>query len=242
MPLMTGYGQFCPIARGSEVVAQRWTPLILREIMSGVHFFNDIHRGVPLISRGLLSERLKQMAADGLLHRRPIAGTRGGYHLTEAGEALRPIVAALGYWALNHLSAEVTRDQLDPGFLMWALRIRTDLSALPEKRVVVRFEFSGVPASRNRLKVMWMVLERDGADVCAKDPGHPIDLLVNTPVELLVSVFLGKITWKEAIRHELKIEGDRKLAARFPYWLRLDKLLGRDVLFLHVPPHQLGLR
>lgn len=223
------------MARGSEVVAQKWTPLILREIMSGVHSFNDIHRGVPLVSRSLLSERLKQMEADRLLHRRPIAGARYEYHLTAAGEALRPIVAALGYWAVDHLSAEVTKDQLDPGFLMWALRMRTDLPSLPEEKVVVRFEFSGVPASRTRLKVMWMVLERGGADICAKDPGHPIDLVVKTPIQLLISVFLGKVSWKEATRQELAIEGDRKLVSRFPHWLRLDKLLGHDVHFLHVP-------
>jgi DNA-binding HxlR family transcriptional regulator len=226
----TSYGQFCPIAKASEVFANRWTPLILRELAAGAHTFNDIHRGVPLISRAVLVARLRELEGQGIIERRPRAdGIGHDYWLTSAGEAFRPALSALGHWGLAHARDKLRRSDLDPTLLLWGLRKRADREALPERRVVVRFEFSGVPASRTKFRVMWLLLARSGVDVCAKDPGFEVDLVFRGAVADFVAVFLGHLPWQELEGRALVIEGDRRLAGRLPLWLRLDKVLGRDL-------------
>jgi len=170
-----GYNQFCPIAKASEVFATRWTPLILRELMADVHTFNDIHRGVPLISRAVLVARLRELEEHGLVERRARAGGTGHeYWLTPAGNAFRAVVSELGHWGLVHGRDRLKPGDLDPTILVWGFRKRAVRDALPDRRVVVRFEFSGVPASRTQFRIIWLLLERSGVDVCAKDPGHPV--------------------------------------------------------------------
>ena len=142
------YAQFCPVAKASEVFAARWTPLILRELMSGMHAFNDIHRGVPLISRAVLVARLRELEKKGIVERRPRAEGNGHeYWLTPPGEDFGAVMNALAQWGLRHTCDRIEPSDLDPAVLMWGLRKRVDLGALPERRVILRFEFSGVPAS-----------------------------------------------------------------------------------------------
>ncbi len=150
----TGYGQFCPIAKASEIFATRWTPLILRELMADSHSFNDIQRGLPLISRAVLVARLRELEDHGVIERRPRAAGAGlEYWLTPAGEALRPVVGTLAQWGLVHTREWIKPADLDPAELLWGFRRRADRTALPNCRVVVRFEFSGVPASRTKFRV-----------------------------------------------------------------------------------------
>ena len=230
-----GYGQFCPIAKAAEIVATRWTPLILRELMTNSHSFNDIQRGVPLISRAVLVSRLRELEQQRIIERRPRAdGTGHEYWLTPAGEALRPIVAALGQWGFAHAYARLKPGDLDPSIVLWGLRKRIDLGALPERRVVVRFEFLGVPANRTSFRIMWLVLERSGVDVCPKDPGYAVDLVFRGNIRDFVAVYWGRTLWRDAAGRSLSIEGDRQLAARVPIWLLLDKVPGRDLPVL--PP------
>jgi DNA-binding HxlR family transcriptional regulator len=227
--MRTGYGQFCPIAKASEVFAARWTPIILRELMTGSHSFNDIHRGVPLMSRAVLVARLRELQDHGIIERRQReAGTGHEYWLTPAGEALRPAVGALGDWGLTHTRDWLRPADFDPAIVLWSLRKRADIDALPNHRVVVRFEFSGVPASSTKFRIMWLVLERSGVDVCLKDPGFAVDLVFRGNVRDLVAVCLGHVEWRDMAETALRIEGDRKLARRLPAWLRLDKVVGRD--------------
>jgi DNA-binding HxlR family transcriptional regulator len=231
-----GYGEFCPIAKASEVFATRWTPLVLRELMSGAHSFNDIHRGVPLMSRALLAERLRQFEEHGLVEKRTRANNSGHeYRLMPAGEAFYDALRALARWGLAYARDRLSAGDLNPGLLMWRLRNRVDLNALPAHRVVVRFEFSGVPRSRTSLRIMRLILERSGADVCFKDPGFPEDLIVRGEVSVLVRIYLGHIRWQEAIGHSLSVEGDPGMARRLPIWLQLDKLIGREYLPLIRP-------
>jgi DNA-binding HxlR family transcriptional regulator len=223
-----GYGQFCPIAKASEIFAARWTPLILRELMAGTRSFNDIHRGVPLISRAVLVTRLRELEDGGVIERRPRADGAGyEYWLTPAGEGFRAVVHALGQWGMTYTRDRIKRSDLDPGLLMWGLRRCADLTVLPDHRVVVRFEFSGVPASRTKFRIMWLVLERSGADVCVKDPGFAVDLTVRGNISDYVAVYLDHVPWREVAGKALLLEGDRQIATQLPAWLRLDAANGR---------------
>jgi DNA-binding HxlR family transcriptional regulator len=227
--MQKGYGQFCPIAMASEVLATRWTPLILRELMSDVHTFNDIHRGVPLISRAVLVARLRELENHGIIERRVREDGAGhDYWLTPAGNAFRSVLSDLAHWGLVHARDRIRSTDLDPTILLWGFRKRTILNALPDQRVVIRFEFSGVPASRTKFRILWLVLERSGADVCAKDPGFGVDLVFRGKIADFVKVYLGHVLWREAFGKTITIEGSRDLARQAPSWLRLDKVVGRD--------------
>jgi DNA-binding HxlR family transcriptional regulator len=226
--MASGYSQFCPVAKGSEIIAQKWTPLILREMMCGAATFNEIHRGVPLMSRALLVERLRQLEADDVVERVPCGGGRQEYRLTEAGEALRPVIDVLGRWGLVYGRQRIGPDDRDGEILMWALRRRADRDALPDRRVVIRFELSGVARCRTGRRLYWLVLKRDGVDVCTKDPGFPVDVTVTGPIVSLISVYLGHATWRDETSAALTVAGDPKIGGRIEKWLRLDQVLGRD--------------
>ncbi len=223
-----GYDQFCPIAKASEIVATRWTPLILRELMADNRGFNDIHRGVPLISRAVLVARLRELEDQGIIERRPRSNGSGqDYRLTEAGEALRPVISELGHWGLVHARDAIKPTDLDPTFLVWGFRKRAIRDAITRK-VVARFEFSGVPANRTRYRIIWLVLEPGDVDVCLKDPGFDIDLVFRGRIADFVEVYLGYALWKDVAGRRITIEGDAELAKAVPGWIRLDKVVGRD--------------
>lgn len=225
-----GYRQFCPIAKGAEIVATRWTPLILRELMFGERSFNDIQRGVPLISRALLAERLRQLAHDGIVEKRARRGGKGHeWRLTPSGDALREVLAALGRWGLIYGRDRVTPDDHDSTVLMWALRRRVDRSLLPDRRVVLRFDLSGVPRCRTGLRLHWLVLEPDNVEVCYKDPGHPVDVIVTGEISALIAVYLGHASWSQATRRSLTVRGDREVARHMAAWLQLDKRVGYEL-------------
>jgi DNA-binding HxlR family transcriptional regulator len=228
--MRSGYDQFCPIAKASEVFATRWTPLIMRELMAGIHSFNDLQRGLPLISRAVLVARLRELENHGIIERRPRAGGRTGqgYWLTLAGDAFRTVVSDLGHWGLIHARDSIKPSDLDPTVLLWGFRKRAILDALPDRRVVLRFEFSGVPASRTKFRVLWLKLERSGADVCVKDPGFAVDLIFRGKIADFVKVYLGHALWRDMEGKALMVEGDRELAKKAPRWIRLDKVVGRD--------------
>ena len=214
------YGQFCPIAKASEIFATRWTPLIVREVMTGAHAFNDIHRGVPLISRAILVARLRELEDHGVIERRPRAdGASHQYWLTPAGEGLRGVMDALGQWGMTYTHDRIKRSDLDPALLVWGLRKRVDLGALPDRRVVLRFEFSGVPASRTKFQIMWLILGRSGVDVCMKDPGFAVDLILRGNIRDYVEVYLGHMKWRDAAGSALQLDGDPRIARAFPVWL-----------------------
>src|SRR3954471_16756777 len=170
MAAMASFGQFCPVANACEIFAERWTPIILRELFSGSHRFNEIHRCIPLISRPLLVRRLRDLEAAGVVRStEPQKGKPREYHLTDSGREFRAAIDALGNWG-QRWTVRVQPDNLDSGFLMWNIRRRVALDKLPERRVVVHFEFRGVPSGRAMLRKCWLILERSGGDVCLSDP------------------------------------------------------------------------
>ena len=227
---MSGYRQFCPVAKGAEIIATRWTALILRELMYGETSFNDIHRGVPLMSRTLLAERLRQLEQDGIIVRVGREDTVGhDYRLTPSGDALRVVVDSIGRWGLIYGRDRIQPGDRDASVLMWAMRRRVDRTLLPRRRVVVRFQLSGVARSRRGVKQYWLVMEKTGVDVCQKDPGFPVDVTVSGDVAKLIAVYLGYTSWSEATRQALRVEGDREVARNLGSWLRLDLVVGRDL-------------
>jgi DNA-binding HxlR family transcriptional regulator len=231
-----GYKQFCPVAKGAEIVATRWTPLILRELMFGERSFNDIHRGVPLISRALLAERLRQLEDDAIIEKKLRRGGKGHeWQLTPAGEALRNVIAELGRWGLLYGRDRVRVDDHDSAVLMWALRRRVDGAALPERRVVVRFDLSGVARCRTGVRLHWLVLQPGDVDVCWKDPGYPVDAVVTGEISALIAVYLGHATWRDATRRSLIVAGDREVSRHLEAWLQLDKRVGQDLPFVPLP-------
>ncbi len=183
---MAGFGQFCPVAMACEVFAERWTPIILRELISGSHRFNEIHRCIPLISRPLLARRLRDLEAAGVLRSAPRQkGKPREYHLTESGREFRAAIEALGIWG-QRWTVRVQADKLDSGLLMWNVRRRIALDRLPERRVVAHFRFRGVPTGRSMLRECWLILERSECDVCLSDPGYEVDLYVDADLASMV--------------------------------------------------------
>ena len=226
-----GYNQFCPVAKASEIFAARWTPLIMRELMADIHSFNDIHRGMPLISRAVLVARLRELEEHGIVERRCRAdGTGSEYWLTPAGNAFGPVIRELRRWGLAHARDRVKPGDLDPAALLWGFRKRADRDALPDRRVVVRFEFSGVPASRTKYRIMWLHLNRSGVEVCVKDSGHEVDLVFRGNIADFVAVYLGHVMWPDMAGKALLIEGEHSLTRQLPGWLRLDKVPSLDFI------------
>jgi DNA-binding HxlR family transcriptional regulator len=212
------YGQFCPVAVASEIFAERWTPIVLRELFLGSTRFNDIHRGAPRMSRALLARRLKELERVGVVER----DAAGGYVLTPAGEEFRDVVVRLGEWG-QRWTSRVDRDRLDSVLLMWDLRRRIAQDRLPAERVTVRFDYRGVPARQRR--TFWLVLERGEADVCVKDPGFEVDLFVDAELSAFTRVWLGDMTFARAqLTGAIRLSGDRRWLRAFPSWLLLSSL------------------
>jgi DNA-binding HxlR family transcriptional regulator len=213
---MRGYGQYCPVAVAAELLADRWTLLIVRELMVGSHRFNEIERGLPRISRSLLSGRLRQMQHAGLVERRPLAvGSGSGYHLTEAGEDLKPIVRELGYWAVRWAFADPRDDQIDGGLLLWWLRLAVRRDCVPPGRTVIRFRLTG----ETKPARAWLVMTPEEVSVCVRPPGFEDDLTVTADSRGLHRIFLGRTTLGQAMADGLvDVKGPRVLVKQLPAW------------------------
>jgi DNA-binding HxlR family transcriptional regulator len=213
---MKGYGQFCPVALAAEVFAERWTPLILRELLSGARRFADIHRGVPRISRNLLCQRLDALAHSGILDRKPIGKRRGfEYQLTDAGREFGPVVESLGAWGYKWSTRDLHDENLDPDFLMWVMHRLVRTENLPDRRIVVFFQFRQAPRRR-----YWLVLNRLAIDICLFDPGFGIDLEVVADLRALAEICLGHLTVGDATTQgALTLSGPRHFCRKFPTWL-----------------------
>lgn len=215
-----GYGQFCPVAQAAEVIAERWTLLVLRELLSGSHRFNEIRRGVPLMSTSLLSTRLKELERVGVVERRQEPGHRSPtYHLTEAGQALGPIVDAVGRWGMRFLDIRYQQRDLDPSLLMWDIRRRIRADRLPPDRVVIAFEFLDQPSNK---RSWWLLKNGDTIDLCLSHPGFDIDLTVKADLETMTRVWLGSLDVPTALRsRRLILEGSSTLRLGFSDWIGL---------------------
>jgi DNA-binding HxlR family transcriptional regulator len=225
---MRGYGQFCPVAKACEIVAERWTPLVLREMFCGSRRFGDLQKGVPLMSRTLLAQRLRELEDAGVIESVPKAKGRGReYSLTPAGEEMRPVIEQLGEWGQRWARREVRAKDLDPALLVWDIHRRLNRHRLPVRRVVVRFDFRGVPRFHVSRTVFWLVLSRQGADVCLKDPGFPVDVFVRADLTALTRAWMGDVPLATVMRSGLvRVEGPGDLVRAFSGWLALSSFAG----------------
>lgn len=213
---MQKYQQYCPVSRAAEIVADRWTPLIVRELVLGSHRFNDIERGLPGISRSLLASRLRDLEDAHVVERLPRAQSRlTEYHLTEAGRELKVVIEALGAWGVRWAFGDPDPEELDAGLLVWKIHQRIDRERLPETRTVVEFDFTGQCGRR-----VWLLLERREVSVCVTPPKFDADLIVHADLALFYRVWLGKIEYDDAVRcHAVVVDGIPGLARQLPRWL-----------------------
>lgn len=215
----TGYGQFCPVAKAAELLTKRWTPLILRELISGSTHFNEIHRGVPLMSRALLSQRLKE-----LLEWRVIGHENGRYQLTEAGEELKPVIIAMGIWGRRWVESDLQGPDWDAGVLMWDMRRRVNTDALPAGRTVLQFEYRDAP---EEMRCWWLLIDNGAVDLCVSDPGFEVDLFIVTKVRVMGPIWIGQSPLEPAIRRgDVLLHGRADLSRSIGHWLMLSVVAG----------------
>src|SRR5689334_7159181 len=191
------YGQFCPVAMAAEIVCSRWTALILRELLSGSRRFNDLRRGLPLMSPTLLSKRLKELEAAGVV----VTGRTAQpgaveYKLTEAGEDLRSVVMSLGIWGQRWVESSLSLKNLDPSLLMWDMRRRLDPTPLPPRRCTINFLYVDAPSGKQS---WWLLVDGDKVDLCATNPGFEVDLYVRASLRGMTAVWMGLSTVQKEI-------------------------------------------
>jgi DNA-binding HxlR family transcriptional regulator len=217
-----GYKQFCPVAMASELLCTRWTMVLLRELISGSTRFNDLRRGVPRMSPTLLSRRLKELEAAGVVERKAAKGERGvfEYHLTESGQELRTVVEAIGSWGQRRIDTRQSLKNIDPAFLMWDMRRKLSPSPPPDRRTVIQFSYPEVPAPK---RCYWLVVEPHGeVDLCSADPGFEVDLYVSTDLRTMTAIWMG-LTTLEQERAKVTLSGTREAARKMRAWLGFNR-------------------
>lgn len=211
---MKPYGQYCPITKAAEIVGDRWTIPILRDLLCGTTHFNDLARGLPKLSRGLLSKRLRQLEAADLLRH-----DGDQYVLTPAGRALEPIMFGLGEWSATWMFERPMPSELDTDVLMWWMQQRIDRARTPDHRVVVQFVYPDVQ------RRYWLVIAPDDVSVCIADPGFDIDVVVTAAASTMYEAWLGRIDLRDAIVAEtIRVDGPPRLVSSFPGWLLLSPI------------------
>lgn len=212
------YGQFCPIAKASEILGERWTFLIVRELLMGARRFSEFQRGLGLISPALLTSRLKYLEDQGVLARRRIPGQKGFEYLpTEAGEKLMPILMALGEWGLCWARHNLSDADYDPEFLMFYLERSIDTDKLIGDETVIRFQFSDLKQQKN----WWLLVQGSNVQLCIKDPMREVDVFLTSTIRAMADVWMGERTYRDAIRAgDLDVQGPPALTRNISAWLR----------------------
>jgi DNA-binding HxlR family transcriptional regulator len=218
--LQQGYRQFCPVAMAAELLCTRWTVLLLRELVAGSTRFSELRRGVPTMSPSLLSQRLKELESAGVIERRR-RSTKGGtfeYRLTPAGEDLRPVIEAMGFWGQRWIEAKRSLRNLDPMLLMWDMRRNLEPAPLPRRRIVLHFSYPEQPVARRE---WWLVVGQSGAvELETFDAGFPADLHITTDLRTMTAIWMGLTTIKEETKR-LLLKGEPRLAGTMQRWLGL---------------------
>lgn len=212
---MRSYGQYCPVARAAEVLAERWTFLIVRNLMFGADTFSALKAGVPQMSRSVLVTRLRELERAEVLHRVPKSEGGPRYELTEAGRDLTSVIDALSDWGERWV--EIGPEHTDPGFALWAwCEVQLDRDALPDHRVVVAFTFPDRPVGSRHY---WLLVEDRDAQVCYLDPGDEPGLLVTAESRAFIDWHRGRLPWRRAVSSgRIAVSGRREYARALPTW------------------------
>lgn len=213
---MYKYGQYCPIAKAVEILGDRWTLLIVRDLLVGTRHFNDLERGLPGISRGLLAERLRRLERVGVIEKvnQPNGRQRTAYELSQAGRELQAVINALLIWGAQWAFDEPEEQELDPVLLMWWLRDRIRTDELPQPRVTLQLDFTGACQER-----FWLILTSGDVSICLTDPGFDLDLLITADLATFYQVWLGRIAYLEAVNAGLvRVDGLPFLVEALPAW------------------------
>ena len=215
---MRSYGQFCPIAKAAELFCERWTALIIRDMTFGATRFSQLKRGVPLASPTLLSRRLKQLEAEGIIERRRSdSGRSWTYHLTPAGEEFAPIIEALGMWGQKWTRRELAKHEADVTLLLWGLETSVHAEAFGGRRCVVQMSFTDQPEQR---RDWWFLNEEGRAEMCFEEPGFEVDLYLVTTVPDMIFIYRGDITLARAIEEKrLETHGAAWARRALPRWM-----------------------
>jgi DNA-binding HxlR family transcriptional regulator len=217
---MSTYGQFCPVAKAMELLDERWTLLVVRELLQGSAHFNDLRRGVPKMSPALLSKRLKSLTRAGLVERTEIGG-RSTYSLTECGQELSGVVDALGAWGVRWIG-DLGDDDLDPHLLMWDMQRHIPIDTWPRARTAVAFELTGVAPKASR---WWLVVAEGRADICDFDPGYDVAATVSTNLRTLTQIWRGDTSWSRALLDgNAAISGTADARRALPRWIGQSKI------------------
>jgi DNA-binding HxlR family transcriptional regulator len=217
---MSTYSQFCPVAKAMELLDERWTLLVVRELLRGSGHFNDLRRGVPKMSPALLSKRLKSLTRAGVVERTDIDG-RTSYSLTPCGQELATVVNALGDWGVRWIP-QLGDDDLDPHLLLWDIRRTIPIDAWPRARTVLAFQFSEVDPKAAR---WWLVVSEGEADVCDFDPGYEVAATIETSLMTLIRLWRGDVSWSRTMLNgALTIHGDAAARRAVPTWLGQSRL------------------
>jgi DNA-binding HxlR family transcriptional regulator len=216
---MAGYGQFCPMAKATEVIGEKWTLLILRELLLGTTRFNEFQRAISRMSPTLLAKRLRSLEECGIVIRKKLSGQKGyEYRLTAAGKELGPLVEILAVWGMRWVRGQMSDDELDVEWLMWDLQRRLQTEQLPDGETVICFIFDEL----DKHKHWWMLVDDDAVDLCTEDPGKDVDLYVNTSVRMMAEIWKGDRELRTALRDKsVNAHGSRHLARTMPDWLGL---------------------
>ena len=221
---MTEYGQFCPVAKATEIVGEKWTLLILRELLMGTHRFNDFQRSMSRISPTVLTKRLKLLEDKGIVTRKRISGQKGHeYRLTPMGRELEPLVEQLAVWGQRWARGQMSDDELDVELLMWDIQRRIDTQSLPDGETVLAFMFSDLDKHKN----WWLVIDGVDIDLCTEDPGKDVDLYVASDLRTMIEVWQGDTGLNEALRDErIMTTGTTRLRRTLPDWFALCSYAG----------------
>ncbi|MFF0495609.1 winged helix-turn-helix transcriptional regulator [Nocardia aobensis] len=213
---MSGYGEFCPIAKAMDVLDERWTLLVVRELLLGSTHFNELRRGNPKMSPALLSRRLRSLERSGVLRREIGVDGRAAYILTDAGRELSTVVQALGAWGVRWIGDLGDRD-LDPHLLLWDIRRTIPIRAWPDERTVLAVEFTDVPGKEAH---WWLLVERGTAAICDYDPGFEVAATVRSTLRQLTEIWRGDRSWAAALRDETtEIVGPASIRRQVPHWI-----------------------
>jgi DNA-binding HxlR family transcriptional regulator len=213
---MSGYGQFCPVAKAAEVIGERWTVLVLRELLLGTTRFNDFQRAISRMSPTLLAKRLKHLEEFGIVIRKKLSGRKGfEYRLTAAGKELGPLIEVLAVWGMRWARGQLTDDELDVEFLMREVQRRLQTEQLPDGETIICLIFDEL----EKHKTWWLLVEGDVVDLCDEDPGKDVDLYISSRVRTIVEVWEGDLDMRTALRNgSIKAHGSRHLIRTMPDW------------------------